>query len=310
MTEGTRPREDARVKPWSRVVILLFFLVLALLLSLYLTGTFLPSDPKQSLIFQGSLLLIVLGSAVLEHKFTKPADSAVNALMGMITLIPVYRATPNLVWWLVLSYCAAVFFLAVVCVAVSSGPHISDTQQTIARLTYRPAVILGSARILYSILFLFGLFAFYELQSMGAVLLLLFWGLFVVVWPLGLPELLSGLSRRKMGPKSIGKLLRTDAPNIVRVSLDPTVDWSPSRGKIYQQADGKQTLVIPLFSQVQDEGLLGTGLCVDSPAEHIKGLSSGQVYEIAGGFHLSESDISQKLSKSKPHFPRSLAMKL
>jgi uncharacterized protein len=203
---GTRGREDARVEPWSRVAILFLFLVLALILSRYLTGSFLPADPKQSLIFQGSLLLIVLGSAVLEHKFTKPADSAVNALMGIVTLIPVYRATPNLVWWLVLSYCVAVFFLAVACVAVSSGPHISDRQQIIARLTYRPAVALGSARILYSILFLFGLFTFYQLQSTGAVLLLLFWGLFVVVWPLGLPELLSGLSRSKKGPKSIGRL--------------------------------------------------------------------------------------------------------
>ena len=219
-----RGRQNARVEPWSRVAILLFFLALALLLSRYLTGSFLPSDPKQSLIFQGSLLLIVLGSAVLEHKFTKPADSAVNALMGIVTLIPVYRATPSLVWWLVLSYCAGVFFLAVACVAVSSGPHISDQQQRVARLTYRPAVVFGSARILYSILFLFGLFSFYELQSTGAVLLLLFWGLFVVVWPLGFPELLSGLSRGKEGPKSIGRLLRTDAPNIVRVSLDPTAD--------------------------------------------------------------------------------------
>lgn len=296
MTEGTiQTRETARVEPWSRVTILLLFLIVALALSRYLTGSFLPTDPKQSLIFQGSLLLIVLGSAVLEHKFTKPADSAVNALMGIVTLIPVYRATPNFVWWLVLSYCVAVFVLAVACVAVSSGPHISDRQQAVARLTYRPAVLLGSARILYSILFLFGLFAFYELQSKGAVLLLLFWGLFVVVWPLGLPELLTGLNRSRKEPKSIGRLSRTDAPNIVRVNLDPTADWSPSRGKLYQQADGKQALVIPLFSHVQDEGLLGTGLCVESPVERVKGLSSGQVYEIADKFRLSESEISQKL---------------
>jgi hypothetical protein len=297
MTEGvTRGQVDVRVEPWSRVAILLFFLALALFLSRYLTGSFLPFDPNQSLIFQGSLLLIVLGSAVLEHKFTKPADSAVNAFMGIITLIPVYRATPSLAWWSVLSYCAAVFVLAIVCVAVSSGPHMSDSQQSVARLTYRPAVILGSARILYSVLFLFGLFSFYELRSNGAVLLLLFWGLFVVVWPLGLPELLSGMTRSKMRTIPIGKLLRTDAPNIVRVSLNPSADWSPSRGKIYQQADGKQTLVIPLFSQVQDEGLLGTGLCVESPTEHIKGLSGGQVYEIEDKFRLSESEISEKLS--------------
>ena len=70
----------------GRVAIILFLLV-AISLSWYITGSFLPSDPKQALIFQGSLLLIVLGSAVLEHKFTKPADSAVNALMGIVTIV-------------------------------------------------------------------------------------------------------------------------------------------------------------------------------------------------------------------------------
>src|SRR5258705_8657148 len=96
---GSRSREDARIAPWSRVAILIFFLLVALSLSWYITGSFLPSDPKQALIFQGSLLLIVLGSAVLEHKFTKPADSAVNALMGIVTIVPVYAATPTLAWW-------------------------------------------------------------------------------------------------------------------------------------------------------------------------------------------------------------------
>jgi hypothetical protein len=55
------------------------------------------------------------------------------------------------------------------------------------------------------------------------------------------------------------------------VSLDPTTDWSPTNGKIYQRPDGKQCLVIPLFSQIQDEGLLGTGLCVDTIGDLVEG---------------------------------------
>ena len=49
--DGARDREPAIVNPWSRVAILIFFLVLALLLSRYLTGSFLSSDPHQSLIY-------------------------------------------------------------------------------------------------------------------------------------------------------------------------------------------------------------------------------------------------------------------
>jgi hypothetical protein len=293
---NTVERKEVGIKPWSRVAILLFFLFGALVLSRTLTGSFFPSDPTQALIFQGSLLLIVLGSAILEHKFTKPADSAVNALIGIVTLIPVYTAKPSRAWWLVFSYCFLVFSLSIICVAVSGGASMSLRQQGVARFTYRPAVLLGKSRVLYSILFLFGLLSFYELQATRTLLLVLFWGLFVVVWPLGLPELLSGIKRSKSAPQAIGKLVRMDAPNLLRVSLDSTADWSPARGKVYQQADGKQVLVMPLFSQVQDEGLLGTGLCVDSIAEQITGLSNGQVYEFGDKYRFSDSDISQRLS--------------
>jgi uncharacterized protein len=116
--------------------------------------------------------------------------------------------------------------------------------------------------------------------------------------------LLSGLRKGHSGPKPIGKLLRTDEPNIVRVALNASADWSTSRAKLYQQADGKQKLVVPLYSQVQDEGLIGTGLCVDSPIERLSGLSRGQVYDNAERqvydnaerHQLSESEISLTLS--------------
>lgn len=288
--------QDTVVKPWSRVAILLIFLAAVLVLSRALTGSLLPQDPKDSLLFQGSLLLIVLGSAVLEHKFTKPADSAVNALMGIITLIPVFRTKPTAVWYLIFAYCSLVFALSITCIAVSSGPWISKTQQSVARFTYGPAVLLGKARLLYSVLFLYGLFSFYEFQSTKTVVLLLFWGMFVVIWPLGIPELLTNLGHRRSRPRPIGKILRTDEPNIVRVSLDPNAAWTRFQGKVYQQADGKQMLVIPLFSQVQDQRLLGTGLCTDPLAERINGLSSGQIYDVEQGFNLTESEISKRLS--------------
>jgi hypothetical protein len=42
---------------------------------------------KEALIFQNALLLIVLGSSVVEYKFTKPKHALINSLMGMITLL-------------------------------------------------------------------------------------------------------------------------------------------------------------------------------------------------------------------------------
>ena len=76
--------DDQRVAPWVRVVIMLVSTATVASFSLHFTGSLLPQDPRQALIFQNALLLIVLGSALLEHHFTKPADSVVNSLMGFI----------------------------------------------------------------------------------------------------------------------------------------------------------------------------------------------------------------------------------
>ena len=76
-------------KPWVRVMIMLVGLVVVFGLSKTLTGAFFPSNPQDTLLFQGALLLVVLGSTLLEDKFTKPVDSVVNSLAAVITLVSV-----------------------------------------------------------------------------------------------------------------------------------------------------------------------------------------------------------------------------
>ena len=76
-----------KVSPWVRVAIMIFASLVVGALALHFTGRVLPDDPKEAIVFQNALLLIVLGSALLEHHYTKPADSVVNSLMGLITLL-------------------------------------------------------------------------------------------------------------------------------------------------------------------------------------------------------------------------------
>lgn len=126
------------------------------LIARQLTGSYLPSDAEQSLIFQNALLLVVLGSTVAERRFTKPSESLINALMGVVTLLGVYNASPRAAWFVVFAYCATVFLLAALCVGVSTGEAMGTAQRAIARVVYRPVVILGRARLLYSVLFFLG----------------------------------------------------------------------------------------------------------------------------------------------------------
>jgi len=271
--------ENRIVKPWSRITILVIATIAIGVLAYALTGTIIPRDPGNSLIFQNALLLVILGSALLEAKFTKPADSAVNSLMAAITLLSVFGQSPSIAWWAVLIYCIAVFILASTCVAVSSGPTITGWQERVAKATYKPAVLLGGARRLYSVVFLFAVFSLYSVNSKEAAILVVFWGLFIVLWPLRVPELLSMFSPRKSGILPIGRVIRTDWPDVVRCEIRSDVNWTHEHVKIYNQADKTQRIVLPLYSQVKENAVLGTGLCIGNLDVAKKGMDIGYIYD-------------------------------
>lgn len=271
--------DEKRTQPWVRVAILLTGLAAIVLISRFTTGEFLPSNPKDALIFQNALLLIVLGSSLLEYKFTKPADSAVNGLMGMVTLIPVYGLPNNWTWWLVFIYCGAVCVGAMTCVAVSSGATHTSWRKKVADATYRPSIVFGKSRVLYSVVFLYAVFSFYGIQSKQTVILVVFWGAFIALWPLGIPDLLSSFRARRSGHTSIGQVIRTDAPNVIHARVDSEARWERGSVKILQQGDGKQRYIIPLFSQSKESQILGTGLCVADVSVPLPGLEPGFVYE-------------------------------
>ena len=216
--------EHASVAPWVRVAILVGALAAACAISLYSTGSIIPTSAQDALIFQSTLLVVVLGSAVIEHQFTRPADSVVNGLMGIVSLMTVADMAPTAAWWAVFSYCAFTFVVALICTTVSTGPQLAGWRARVAQLTYKPAVVFGKARVLYSVVFLFGVLSFYGVQDQRTGLLVLFWGVFIALWPLGLPEFLSSFQLRASGPASIGKAIRLDSPNLLRIALEATIE--------------------------------------------------------------------------------------
>lgn len=286
------------VAPWSRVAILAGTLLAGGFLSWLLTGHIVPTEPRQSVIFQSGLLLVVLGSAVIEHKFTRPADSVVNSLTGIVALITVYAPAPKLAWWLVFGYCALVFLLSIACTVASTGPDAAGWQANLAAKTFDPSVKLGQSRLLHSIVFLFGVFAFYGTGTHTTAILVCFWGFFMAIWPLRLPQFLSGLRSRASTPAALGQVVRREWPNLVRVELRANVEWTQQRAALYQDADGTQHLVVPLYKQVRDQEALATGLLVPYSGEKVDGFRSGYVYEHAADPAATQELITETLGAS------------
>ncbi|WP_081617389.1 ATP-binding protein [Thioalkalivibrio sp. ALMg11] len=271
---------DNYTKPMVRVFIMLAGLLCAVLISWKFTGSPLPQDPQYSIVFQNALLLIVLGSAILEHFFTKPADSMINSLMAGITMFGVYHVSPTPAWWVVFSYCLFVFLISTICVATSGGRGAGDTASVVNSRLYKPAIVLGRSRLIFSIVFLFGIYSFYSIQSQLAVYLIVFWGVFMAIWPLNIPQFLSSMSfRAQESTQPIGKLLRLDNPGIFRFAINQNTDWDMGKPLIYQRVDKSQQWILPLYSHLNDERRIGTAMLLGAVEDLRKGLADGHIYE-------------------------------
>ncbi len=270
---------DEYTKPYIRVLIMLLALLAAFFISWNFTGSLLPTDEKHALVFQNALLLVVLGSAVLEHFFTKPADSMINSLMAGVTLIGVYSVSPPTMWWLVFIYCTVVFVISALCVSTSGGRVGGETTAVLNSKLYKPAVVLGKARLIYSIVFLFGIYSFYSVQSQHAAALIVFWGLFIAIWPLKLPQILSAIRFKSTDVAvPIGKLLRVDSPGILRFAITQEVDWDNGKPLLYQRLDNLQQWVQPLYSHFNDQRRIGTAIVLGEFGGNVPGLSVGNIY--------------------------------
>lgn len=159
------------------------------------TGSFVPDDPVEAILFQNALLLVVLGSSLLETHFTRPAESLVNSLSALVTMVGVYPSAPRASWVLVSCYLGLVLLASVICVALQSRPSGGRVVDLVAAITYRVSVTLGSARIVFSVVFLSAVGFFVVDQTATTLILLVFWAVFMAIWPLGLPEWLSEVRR-------------------------------------------------------------------------------------------------------------------
>ena len=177
------------LKPWVRLIILLIGLVTLCSLSYWMTGTLFPADNRQANIFQSGLLLVILGSLFLEDKFTRPADTVVNALTGIISLVTVWPDQVGISWMLIFVYCATVFLTGVICIALGVPEQVSGLRARISRVLYVISTTFGSSRVLFTIVFLHAVFSFYGLRSYQTAVLVMFWGGYVAIWPLKLPHL-------------------------------------------------------------------------------------------------------------------------
>lgn len=259
------------IRPWVRVVVLAASIGCLGFIAWTFTGEFIPSDPADALLLQSSILLVVLGSVILEKYFTAPGDALVNsftALITMLPLLPLLSSTSLTVWIAVAVYLGLVMAASAACLTLQSQSNRTRGRRTMA-IAYLVASKFGRARVVFSVVFLASLFFFATSRSSLALALLIFWGLYLAIWPLGLPQLLSRLRfGHEVRDRLVGHLDRVDSPNLARVALVGSDSWPSERESVVlaHLPDGSSRWCVPLFSENRSDGVWGTFAISDHAA--------------------------------------------
>lgn len=264
-------RTDHHVVPWVRLAIVSVGAVALAAIAKTTTGSFVPNRPEDALLLQSGLLLVVLGSTLLEPYFTRPAEALVNSLTALVTLMAVFSSVPRVPWMMTAAFLALVLLSSVVCVWLQGRESSLDRITAIAGLAYRISSSLGQARIVYSVVFLTAVAFFVDNQSSLTLSLVAFWALFIAIWPLRLPQFLSGLKRSGSAQiERVGRIDRIDSPGIVRVELD-TVDkwrWNSAEPLLVHLHDETVHWGVPLTSEDSGSGRWGTLMLATAAADH------------------------------------------
>lgn len=258
----------------TRFIILVLLVVVLAYLSVHVTGEVFPSTYPYVLVFQSGLLVAVFGSLILEDKFTKPADAFVNGSLVIVSLLPLVPLSMDAPLLLLLCYTIVVLVASSTNLALLSSDRENAILIIARESTAAIATNLGKSRMIHSFLFLYAVHLVNIVDNSYSILLLLFWAIHLAMWPLKIPHLLDALTLKGSRLQIRGSIVRVEVPNIIRVRLERGTSWS---GEMFSAlADGTTRKVLPLYTQLEGENVIGTGLiseeCVLSGVKATTGL--------------------------------------
>ena len=282
----------------TRAIYFFISLIVLVIVSWTTTGAILHSDNQLANIFQSGLLLIVLGSILLEDKFTKPVDALVNSLTSFISLLGIYGTSAKLLWLVLLFYSIGIFVASLTNLLTIETIH--ENWKRINRLSYFISKNFGKAQVIFSMLFLLSVYSKFGQDETTFSVLVLFWAFYLGLHMLRVPHFLQGIweNRQRTGKSSeiLGVVLRVDYPNIIKTELLPEQKWSTRKVVLVCLGDGKSQYVQPLYSQIQDKSVIGTGIILQN--QQVKDLDLKSIASsLKKGYVYTISDEPQEIAK-------------
>lgn len=279
----TKIKDD--LKQQSRVGVFIANTVLAVLLYFVITGVISPFNSAQGLWLLAAIAYWLL-TLVTTPFFTPPKDTLANSISTISMLAPVSFVTAISFKGLVESlYWAAILLslITIIFALISIFKRAKGDQSLLATASYQLSSKLGRGDILFTLVILVSALGFYQDKIEYALLIMGFWLLMVVVKPVELAiKVYEILNKETSSEKkqSSGSVLRIDDPNIVKVNLaNASTSWGKEDLYSTVLSNGRKAYILPLFTQVQNESVIGTGLLSESEEEASSKDIVGNIFE-------------------------------
>jgi len=273
----------------QRLISLIIYLVILIIISGVVTGVWIPTEGGKSIWFY-----IALGFFFFTHLtspyFVTPKDSLVNSLTSALLLATVNLTSINSLgnelnifrwvsfWVSILVAICALISIILFSINLSERPGLS----AISKLTYTISDHVGRGQIMFSPLVLISIIGFYQSEIIQQLWLLFLWSILLFLEPFDLLLNIYGNIRELIKPKSkdikVGVIQRIDEPGIIRVKLERSDQWNPEKVHIVHLPDSRQVEVLPLFIQLLNSDLIGTGYCHKDTSSKVSESTSGEVY--------------------------------
>jgi hypothetical protein len=102
---------------------------------------------------------------------------------------------PHAVWWEILRWGSFICGITAIALAWNPGAEARIQQSFVRTIAYQLATRVGSAKVIFSIVFLLALISYFDLQRPESKLFVITWAIFVLTAFLDIPQLLSSLVR-------------------------------------------------------------------------------------------------------------------
>ncbi len=272
----------------GRILVLFLYSAIAWLIYFGATGLLLPSGSGASVWLLAAIAYWLLTLLAAPY-FLPPKDSLSTAIAAILLLVPMDLTTAYLssnlqtLLWLTVAISVAVVIAALVAIfhQVKRTPF--------SRACYRLSGAFGKGEVLFTPAVIISAIGFYHADAFWMYLILGFWTLALTARPVEtVLQVVIYLSRTNLlttESLSIGTILRIDDPGLVRLSLTSgSSKWDPNVVHLACLPNGERSFVLPLFTQMANEGMVAIGICCemgDGFGVELPAITEGEVVPIA-----------------------------